>query len=76
MEVLGIMNMAMELAADAPRKRPNGSGRDPILGVRAPPQLIELIRARAAERKVGVSALIRETLRQSVENGEGRDSAA
>jgi len=60
------MNMAMELTAGEPRKRPNGSGRDPLLNARAPAPLIELVRAKAAERKLSVSALVREALARHV----------
>lgn len=54
------MSMAMELKTGAARKRPGGY--DPILNTRAPAPLIDLVRAKAAERRVSVSALIREAL--------------
>ena len=63
--------MAAELTTDAPRKL---KGRDPLLFARAPAPLIELIRAKASERKVAVSVVIREALAQYV--GEVRDRAA
>ena len=65
MEDLGTMSMATELRADQRRKRPGDYG-DPLLNTRAPASLIELVRAKAAERKVSVSALIREALARHV----------
>jgi hypothetical protein len=65
--------MATELTATKPRKKA-GEGRDPTLITRAPPPLIALTRAKAAERKVAVSVVIREALVRYF--GEGRDRAA
>jgi hypothetical protein len=58
------MSIATELKAGASRKRPDGY--DPILNTRAPAPLIALVRAKAAERQVSVSALIREALARHV----------
>jgi hypothetical protein len=56
----------MNMATETPRKKKAGEGRDPILAARAPAPLIALVHAKAAERKVGVSALIREALGRHV----------
>jgi hypothetical protein len=55
------MSMATELAVERPRKKA-GEGRDPLIFTRAPAPLIGLVRSTAAQRKVSVSALIREAL--------------
>jgi hypothetical protein len=60
------MNMATELTSK-PRKKA-GEGPDPLLLTRASPALIAQVRARAAARKVSVSALIREALARHLES--------
>jgi hypothetical protein len=52
---------------------PRKHGCDPFLGLRAPPELIETVKARAAERNVAFSVIVREALVSYVGNGEGRD---
>jgi hypothetical protein len=52
----------MSMATETPRKKKAGEGRDPILAARAPAPLIALVHAKAAERKVGVSVIVREAL--------------
>jgi hypothetical protein len=59
---LRIMSMAK---ADQRHKRPGDYG-DPLLNTRAPEALIALVRAKAAERKLSVSALIREALARHI----------
>jgi hypothetical protein len=58
------MNTATELKSDAARKRPDRY--DPILNTRAPAAFIALVRAKAAERKITMSAIIREALARHV----------
>jgi hypothetical protein len=67
--------MATELATERPRKK-WGEGADPVLHTRAPASHVELIQAKAAERNIGVSVIIREALRQYVGGHEGRERAA
>jgi hypothetical protein len=56
-----------------PRKRkPYGQGRDPLAAGRVPATVFELIQAKAAARKIAISAIVREALAQYVE----RDRAA
>jgi hypothetical protein len=52
------------------KRRANGQGIDPWLSLNAPAELIEMVAAKAAERKVSRAAIVREALRQYV--GEGR----
>jgi hypothetical protein len=56
-----------EFTIERPRKKAAGEGRDPLLHTRAPAPLVELVYAKAAERKVRVSVIIREALARYVE---------
>ena len=58
--------MAKELKTGAARKP--SDGYNPVLNTRAPAPLIDLIRAKAIERKVTMSAIIREALVRHVES--------
>jgi hypothetical protein len=53
-----------------PRKR-RLKGFDPLINARAPTSLIEMVKAKANERNVAFSVIVREALNQYVENGEG-----
>ena len=66
--------MAVELKSGEARK-PQG-GRHPFLNTRVPAQLIDSVLAKAVERKVTVSAFVREALARHVESAEGREHAA
>jgi hypothetical protein len=51
-----------------PRKRkPYGQGRDPLAAGRVPATVFELLLAKAAERKISKSAIVREALVRYVE---------
>jgi hypothetical protein len=60
------------------KRKPRGMGHDPIIAGRAPATVIELVKAMAAARRVGVSTIIREALVSYVggDGDEGRDRAA
>lgn len=58
-----------------PRKR-RLKGFDPLTACRAPAPVLDLVRAKAAERNVSVSAIIREALVRYVGNDDSRDRAA
>jgi Ribbon-helix-helix protein, copG family len=57
--------MATEFAIKRLRKK-QGEGRDPLLHTRAPAPLVALVQAKAAARKVAISAIVREALAQYV----------
>jgi hypothetical protein len=57
----------------APRKR-RLKGFDPLINARAPTSLIEMVKAKANERNVALSVIVREALNQYVEHGEGTPS--
>jgi hypothetical protein len=57
-----------------PRKR-RLKGFDPLINARAPTSLIEMVKAKANERNVAFSVIVREALNQYVENGEGTPNA-
>jgi hypothetical protein len=55
-------------AEGTPRKRkPWGSGADPSLTTRAPVSVLEVVRAKAAQRNVSVGSIVREALIRYVE---------
>jgi Ribbon-helix-helix protein, copG family len=58
-------NLAEINEAISRRKRP-GEGRDPLLNIRAPKPLIAIVRERAGERRISMSALVREALERHV----------
>jgi Ribbon-helix-helix protein, copG family len=65
----------MELRIERPR-RAKGEGHDPVLHTRAPAPLVELIQAKAVQRNVGVSVIIREALARYVASPDAREHAA
>jgi hypothetical protein len=62
----------MEFTIEKRRRRPNGTPHDPLLAARAPASIAAFVHAKAAQRKVAISTIVREALAQYVE----RDRAA
>jgi hypothetical protein len=60
------MSMAAELTIKRGPRKKAGEGRDPLIHTRAPAPLIALVYAKAAERKVAASVIIREALARHV----------
>jgi hypothetical protein len=56
----------MSMTAETRPRKKAGEGRDPLLATRAPAPLVELVYAKAVERKVRVSVIIREALAKHV----------